>query len=74
MDSNQVKCKVCQVIKTKIENGLYPNQKTKRYVDEFGKQWSGKTCPECNRTRAKMTMKAARILTVQIDRLTDNED
>lgn len=74
MESNQVKCKSCQLIKIKIDNGLYPNQKTKRYVDQFGKMWNGKVCPECNRTRAKMTMKASRLLSDNIEELIKNED
>jgi len=60
MESNIVKCKICLELKVKTEAGLYPNQKTKRYVDQFNKQWSGKICPSCNRDRAKNTMKASR--------------
>lgn len=63
MESNLVKCKVCQELKVKIESGFYPSEKkrTKKYIDQFGKIWNGKTCPQCNQERAKNTMKSSRL-------------
>lgn len=61
METNQVICTVCLQLKTKTEAGLYPLGKTKKYVDENGIQWNGKTCPGCNKDRAKKTMRAGRL-------------
>ncbi len=60
MESNLNKCKVCLELRVKTEDGKFPNGKTKRYLDQFGKIWNGKVCPQCNRNRAKNTMKSIR--------------
>lgn len=52
-------CKVCNQNKKRIYNGKF-NFKDKRWVDENGKQWMGRTCPDCNVTRSKATMKGYR--------------
>lgn len=59
MESNRVECKVCKELKVKTESGVYPSltKKNKKYVDEFQKLWSGKTCPSCNRNRLKEVMR-----------------
>lgn len=73
MEANKAHCKVCNQLKNKIESGRFPNGRSKRYVDEMGLQWSGRTCPECNRTRAQKTMKAGRLLNTNLEKLI-NED
>jgi ssDNA-binding Zn-finger/Zn-ribbon topoisomerase 1 len=52
-------CKVCQLPKKRIYDGKY-NFKDNRWIDETGKQWMGRTCPECNKQRAKGVMANAR--------------
>lgn len=61
-------CKVCNQLKTRVVktipdpvNGaaipeFYPGSKNKKYVDENGRLWSGKICPncQCNRSREGM--------------------
>lgn len=59
-ESNMVVCKKCELLKIKIEAGKYPKGKTKKYIDQFGKLWNGKTCAECNKDRCKNSMKASR--------------
>lgn len=58
---NTVICKVCNLPKTRIEAGKYPNGKIKIYIDENGKKFNGKTCPDCNKTRVKQVMRAGRL-------------
>lgn len=60
-EENEVICKVCGQLKKKIEAGKYPKGKTKKYVNEQGKLWNGKMCPDCNVARAKKTMQAVRM-------------
>ncbi len=73
MESNKVQCKICKELKTKTEAGLFPNQKTKKYVDELGVMWNGKMCGQCNRTRAQKTMEAGRLLNSNIKKLLKND-
>lgn len=68
-EENEVICKVCGELRKKIEDGKYPKGKTKKYVDQFGVQWNGKVCPQCNRDRAKKTMTAGRLLNTKIEKL-----
>lgn len=61
-EENEVICMKCGQLKKKIEAGYYPgSKKTKRYVDQNNKIWNGKTCPDCNRKRAKRTMQSSRM-------------
>lgn len=59
-ESNQVQCKICMQLKTRIHSGYYVS-KNKKFVDETGKLWSGRYCPSCNvkRSRAYMSMAKA---------------
>lgn len=70
MESNKVLCKACNQLKTKTESGFYPGKnRTKKYVDEFGLIWNGRTCPQCNRDRSKKSMKASRTLNTNLNKL-----
>lgn len=53
MEANKTTCKSCQQIKFRIQNGKFANGRDKRWVDEFGRQWSGHKCPDCNANRVK---------------------
>jgi len=59
-DQYKVKCKVCQEEKIRMVVGTYPNGKDVKYGNETGKLWSGRTCPDCNKARAKSTMQKTR--------------
>jgi ssDNA-binding Zn-finger/Zn-ribbon topoisomerase 1 len=54
------KCKRCNELKVRVQNGTFGNPKNKRHVDESGKQWSGRTCPDCHRNRSAVNMKTLR--------------
>lgn len=60
LEANLCHCKKCGELKTRIEDGKYPNSKNKRYVDGSKKLWSGKVCPECQKNRTKENMKNMR--------------
>lgn len=53
-------CKICNQLKSRIQMGTFPNKSCKRWIDESGKQWSGKVCPECQANRAKVNMRRLR--------------
>lgn len=59
-EDNVRTCKVCNQNKKRISAGKY-NFKDKRWVDETGKQWMGRTCPDCNVKRSKSTMRNTRV-------------
>jgi hypothetical protein len=53
-------CKVCNQLKVRVQDGQF-NLKDKRWMDERGRLWNGRTCPGCNLERAKKTMKQTRV-------------
>ena len=60
METNKRLCKVCNILKDRIETGKYPDNKNKKYVDETGKLWNGSVCSSCNVIRASANMKKIR--------------
>lgn len=60
METNKRLCKVCGILKDRIETGKYPDNKNKKHVDETGKLWNGSVCSACNVTRSHETMKKLR--------------
>lgn len=59
-ETNLTKCKKCGELKKRTQSGFF-NEKDKRWVDETGGLWNGKSCPTCTRIRVKEAMKKARI-------------
>jgi hypothetical protein len=57
---NLSKCSGCQEIKTRIQDGKYPDGRNKKWVDEHGKTWVGRRCPECVVLSMKGRMKSLR--------------
>lgn len=53
---NKSKCSNCQDIKTRIQDGKYPDGINKKWVDEEGKCWVGRKCPLCVKTGMKVRM------------------
>lgn len=51
-ESNVTTCRVCNQLKVRKQDGLFKS-KNKKWVDETGHQWNGRTCPDCNRLRAR---------------------
>lgn len=58
-ESNLTKCKVCQEIKMRIQDGMF-DHKNKRWVGEDGTQWVGKKCPDCVREYNKQKQRDKR--------------
>lgn len=46
-----INCKHCGQTKTRILAGTYPNRKDKKWVDENGNEFNGRTCPDCHRSK-----------------------
>jgi hypothetical protein len=53
-------CKVCKELKFRIRDGMYPNKKDARFVDELGAHWNGNTCPKCHGQQTKSHLKKKR--------------
>lgn len=59
-EENLSKCTGCEEIKPRIQNGMYPDGRNKRWTDVEGKLWVGRRCPECVTGNMKVRMKATR--------------
>lgn len=59
-DSDLSTCRLCEKIKLRKHVGTFDG-KNKKYVDEHGKLWSGRKCPDCQRDKAKMHMRRLRL-------------
>lgn len=55
-----VTCRSCGGSKVRKPDGVFTNGRDKRWVDQHGKLWNGRKCPDCNRLRAKEVMKKSR--------------
>jgi len=60
METNKRLCKLCGILKDRIETGKYPDNKNKKHVDESGKLWNGSVCGTCNVKRSHENMKKLR--------------
>ncbi len=58
IETSIVKCKTCNITKTRILVGKYKTGK--KWANAEGKQWNGHVCPECNVLRANEGMKKSR--------------
>lgn len=61
---SQIICKVCKQIKSRLQAGKF-DEKNKKWVDEKGKLFNGKVCPDCHRDKMKEQVKAKRANGVQ---------
>lgn len=50
-----IACKVCKTVKERLEDGINAIG-TKRWVDALGRQFNGRTCPECHVAKVKDKM------------------
>ncbi len=69
MEIQQKHCKVCGQLKSRIACGKFGDGRSKRWLDENGKQWNGLMCPDCQRNRARSNMERLRL-----DKKLDNYD
>jgi len=54
-----ITCKLCQAMKTAYLAGTFDG-KNKRWEDQDGKAWNGKTCPDCHVFKTKNAMRKKR--------------
>jgi len=47
-DYSIIVCKVCEKECRRYFAGRYPNGKDKRWIDNNGREFSGKVCPDCH--------------------------
>ena len=52
-------CKICNKIKKRLMVGRY-NHKDKKWADEEGGLWNGRSCGVCNKDRVKKAMQKTR--------------
>lgn len=53
-------CRKCNQIKWRSPAGQYGNQKDTKYIDENGRQWSGRTCADCHADLTRIRQRAKR--------------
>lgn len=58
---NLSKCSCCQEIKTRTQQGFYPDGRNKKWVDDKGELWVGRKCPNCVKVQMKDRMRKFRI-------------
>lgn len=59
-ERNLTTCKACGQIKPRAIKGKF-DDKNKKYVDDAGRLWNGRVCPECHAERTKVKMKNLRL-------------
>lgn len=59
-ERDMVTCRKCSEIKPRIKKGKY-NETNHKYVDDNGRAWNGRSCPECNAERVKIKMQKIRL-------------
>lgn len=58
-ETDLAQCKTCNQIKVKKFIGKY-DANNKKYVDEHGKAWNGRKCPQCQVDHTKHRMRELR--------------
>lgn len=58
-------CNTCNESKVRNAAGKFPNGRDTKYVNEKERSWSGKKCPDCQRTKMNKHMKAKRSTDLQ---------
>lgn len=60
-DKDIRQCKICKEFKVRIRSGKFPNGKDTKFTGEYGRQWSGRICPECQVEKMAGHMKNKRM-------------
>lgn len=58
--SNYATCKQCNKTLLKISDGTFPNGLDTRWINDKGKLWSGRCCPDCHKENTKTHLKNKR--------------
>lgn len=64
-ETNLTHCKICNELKSRIQDGNYNNSKDKRWRDNHGSLWVGRCCPDCHRKRMAEKQRTKRIVPVE---------
>lgn len=59
-DFSVIVCKSCKKECRRYFAGRYPNGKDKRWIDEHGREFSGKVCPTCHSSKCAKRVAAKR--------------
>lgn len=54
------KCRKCGKLEIRRQDGYFPDNRNKRFVNSEGKQWSGRACPDCVLKRVRTQVKEKR--------------
>lgn len=60
-ESSVIRCTYCSKTCIRFMAGRYPNGKDKKWVDDKGREFSGRTCPECHANRAALNGRLKRL-------------
>jgi len=61
-DYSVIMCKSCNKACKRYFAGRHPNGKDKRWIDEHGREFSGKMCPTCHADKCAKRVAAKRKL------------
>lgn len=70
VESDKVHCRKCGELKVRILDGKFPNSRDKRFRDESGNLWNGRTCPSCHKNKIHEGMKKLRFVRSQGEKQT----
>lgn len=59
LEKNMKVCKVCMILKLRIVAGKF-NERSYKYIDNRGKLWNGRVCPDCHKNVCKNNMRDLR--------------
>ena len=59
IESNKCLCRGCSLLKDRILAGKF-DAINKKWVDESGLSWNGKTCPSCHQMNCRENMRKKR--------------
>lgn len=60
MENDLSTCRKCNLIKVRILSGTFDGR-NKRFVDDKGRLWNGRCCPDCNNERIRLQMQKLRL-------------
>lgn len=64
VERNPTECKVCKQVKLRILAGKWDDT-NKRWNDETGSAWNGRTCPQCHKEKVAKRWKERAIETAR---------
>lgn len=53
-------CKICSRELKRFNQGKYPNGRDYKYINEDGRQWNGRSCPDCHSASVAAKSKSIR--------------